>query len=146
MANPQQLLGAAREHAVEGVVVVGGNGVVLVVVATGAGDGQAHRGAGDRIDAVVDDVVRDAEEASAQGQKAHRRLGAEILWSRLIRGELQQEKTVVRQIVVEGLDHPIAVCGRVHPDAMFAGVDVALRVGVAGEVEPAAGLSFTVVW
>ena len=144
-ADPQQLFGAAGEHPVEGVVVVGGDGVVLMVVAAGAGDREPHRGAGHRVDAVVDDVVGDAEEATAEGEEAHRGLGSRIVGGGLVGGQLQDEEAVVGKILVEGLDHPVAIGGGVHPHAVFAGVDIALGVGIAGEVEPAAGLGLAVV-
>ena len=43
----------AGEHAGQGVVVVRRDRVELVVVAAGAGDGQAEQAAADRVDAVV---------------------------------------------------------------------------------------------
>ena len=61
-------LDRAGEHAVQRVVIGGRDGVELVVVATGAGDGQAEEAAADDIDLVVDHVMAVAVEHPAQGQ------------------------------------------------------------------------------
>ena len=66
-------LGAALEDAVERVVVARRDWIELVIVATGAGNREAQRAARDDINAVVDDVMRHAEKAPPEREKAHRR-------------------------------------------------------------------------
>ena len=141
----QKLLGGAREDPVERVVVGRGHGIVFVVVAAGAGHGQAHRRARQDVDAVVDDLVRHADEAPAQREEAHRRGGRGIVGRRLVRGELQDEEAVVGKILVEGPHDPVPVGRRMHPDPLLTAVHVTLRVGVAGEVEPSSRLLLAVV-
>ena len=41
------------EDAEEGVEILGGDGIVFVIVASGAGDGEGHEAAGGGVDAVV---------------------------------------------------------------------------------------------
>ena len=53
----------------EGVVVGGGDRIELVVVAAGAGNGEAERGLSQRVDALVDGVVG-VLEALADGDEA----------------------------------------------------------------------------
>ena len=60
---------AAREDAVEGVVILDGDRVVLVVVAAGAGDGEGEGAARHHVDAVVDDVGLVIQEAAAEGEE-----------------------------------------------------------------------------
>ena len=66
-------LDRAGEDAVERVIVLGRDRVELVVVAAGAGDGQAEQAAGDDVDPVVDDLVLVVEEPPADGQEPQRR-------------------------------------------------------------------------
>ena len=140
----KQLVVVAPEHAVEGVVVGRRNGVVFVIVATGAGDGEAQGAAGDDVDAVVDDVVGDAEEAAAAGDEPQGGEVGGIGRNQLVSGELKQEESVVGQVGVEGVDDPVTVGGCVDEAGFFASVDVALGVGVAGDVEPMASPAFAV--
>ena len=139
-----QLVVVAPEHAVEGVVVGRRNGVVFVIVATGAGDGEAQCAAGDDVDAVVDDVVGDAEEAPAAGDESQGGEVGGIGGNQLIGRQLQHQKSVVGQVGIEGMDDPVAVGGCVNEAGFFASVDVALGVGVAGDVEPMASPAFAV--
>src|SRR5262245_719229 len=71
-------LDAAGKHAVEGVVVLLRDRVVLVIVAAGTGNGQAEQAARHRIDSVIEDVVLVVHETPAQGQKAQRRLDTSL--------------------------------------------------------------------
>ncbi len=133
------------EDAVEGVVILDGDGVVFVVVAAGALDGEAEGAAGDDVDAVVDDVMGDPEEAAAAGDEAH---GGEVGGIRgcdLVGGDLEEEELVVGEVLVEGADDPVAVGVSVDEAALLAGVDVAFGVGVAGDIEPVAAPAFAVV-
>ena len=52
-----------------------------------------------------------------------------------ITGDLPDRECVERHVVVERLNHPVAI----RPDRPLAILLVAVRVGVAGEIEPAAG-------
>ena len=139
-----QLVVVAPEHAVEGVVVGRRDGVVFVIVATGTGDGESQGAAGDDVDAVVDDVVGHAEEAAAAGDEAEGGEVGGIGGDQLIGRQLQHQESVVGQVGVEGVDDPVAVGGCVDEASFFASVDVALGVGVAGDVEPVSSPAFAV--
>ena len=133
------------EHAVERVVVAGGNGVEFVIVAAGAGDGEAEEAAGDDVDAVVDDVVLLAEKTAAEGVEAHRGEGGLIVAEReLVGGELFDDEAVEGEIGVEGADDVVAVGVREGEAAFGVADEIALRVGVAGDVEPEAAPAFAV--
>ena len=125
-----------REDAVQGVVVGRAHGLIFMVVATAAGDGEPHQAAGHQIDSVVDDVVRVAQERAAHREEAERRQIAPR-HRRLdpVGCELQGDELVVGQIALEGIDHPVAIGPRKGiPFVLFEGITH--RVGVAGEVEP----------
>ena len=53
------------ENSVEPVVILRWDGIIFVIVAAGAGDGQAKRGAADGIDAVFPFVGHDVEAIAA---------------------------------------------------------------------------------
>jgi hypothetical protein len=65
-------LDRVREHAIQRVVILGGNGVEFVVVAARAGDGQAEKPLGDDVDLVVDDVIAPAVVPIAEGEETER--------------------------------------------------------------------------
>jgi hypothetical protein len=75
-----QLVRRALEDAVERVVIRRRDGVVFVVVAAGALDGQSHRAARHHVNAVVNDLVRHADEAAAGGEEAE---GGQIIQFRV---------------------------------------------------------------
>ena len=114
-----------------------------MVVATGAGHREALGAAHDHVDPVVDDVGGAVEEATAEREEAERGEVAVILGvlGDLVGGDLQAQELVVRQILVEGVHHPVAVSVGVRV-APFFQEHVTLRVGVAGDVEPVAGPAF----
>ena len=90
---------AAGEDAVQGVVVGRRDGLVLMVVAACAGHGEPHQPAGHEVDAVVDDVVRVAEERPPHGEEAER--GQIRRWHRRhheVGGDLQGDELVIRPI------------------------------------------------
>ena len=130
---------AAGEHAVERVVVGHGNGVVLVFVAAGTADGQPHEAAGHDVDAVVNDVVRIVEKPPTQREKTHRGqrpfVGAQV---QLVGSHLLNDKTVVRQVGIEGVDHIVAVGVRVGKEPRLVPGKVALGVGITRHVKPMA--------
>ena len=64
---------AGGEDAVEAIILSSRDGVVFVIVAAGALDGQAHRATRHDVDAVVNDVGGVVQEAAAQREEAHGR-------------------------------------------------------------------------
>ena len=135
-----------REDAVQGIVVGGGNRVELVVVATGAGDGEAEEALGGGVDAFVDGVVG-VLEALADGDEAERGEARVVLGQvrQAVGGELLDDELVVRLVGVEGVDDVIAV-GPGSVEGLDGAVTLeALGVGVTRGVEPVAGPAFAVV-
>ena len=128
---------ARREDPVETVVIGRADRLVFVVVAAAAGHRQAEEPAGHQIDAVVDDVVRIAEERAADGEEAERgKIGLRGRQFESIGGELERHEPVVGHVGREGPDNPIAV----RPGEGIAGIlvaeGIAHRVGVTGQIEP----------
>ena len=152
-------LGATGKDAVEGIVILGRNGVEFVVVAAGAGDGEAEEGFGGDVDAVVNDVVGIAVELVAQGEEAHgsedaavaggfflgEGFAAEVLENELVGGELLGDEGGVGFVGVEGVDDVVSVGPGAGVAWVVAAFDLAFGVGEAGEVEPGAGGVFAVV-
>ena len=138
------------EDAGHRVVVPLGDRVELVVVASGAGDGGGEQSLGDRIDLFVDDVEPelglallvvslgpDREVAGRDEIPCGVVLGLGV---EEITGELAGDEAVVRDVVVEGLDHPVAISPRMGIGDV---VLLAARFRVAGDVEPVATPAFT---
>ena len=120
----------------ERVIVVGWNRVVLVVVAAGAGDRQSQQTAANDVDAVVDDLVLVQQEPPPDGQKAHGGQRTPIAAGReLIGRELVEDELVVTEIGIQRGDDVIAECVGVRIAAVLE-EDVALGIGVAGNVQP----------
>ena len=144
-AAPTAGFGIAIEVVEEGIHLVEvllGDGVVFVVVADGAAEGEAHEGSangGDAVDDVFEmgffwksgaDVDDEVESVEAGGDELF--LGGVLV---KVAGDLELGKVVVGKVFVEGLNDPIAV-GRV-----VAEVVVVVSVGVcdADKVEPELG-------
>ena len=133
------------EDTVEGVVVTRGDRVEFVIVTAGAGDGEAEDTAGHDVDAVVDDVVLITEEAAAEGEETHRgECGFVVAERELVGGELLMNEAVEGEVGVEGADDVVAVGVGVGEAAFGVADEVALGVGVAGDVEPVAAPAFAV--
>ena len=61
------------KDSVERVVVPRRNGIVFVIVATGACHRQSHRAARHHVDAIINDVMRDTEKTPSASDETHRR-------------------------------------------------------------------------
>ena len=115
-----------------------------MVVAARAGDREAHRAAAEHVEPIVDDVGQAVEEAAAEGEEAHRRQRPLVLAEiEAVGRDLLDEELVVRKILVERADDPVAVRVRIRVAPLFL-EDVALGVGVAGDVEPVAAPALAV--
>ena len=130
-----------------------GDGVIFVGVALGALERETENGFADAIDAIhhalhaellvhdgaflVDHTV--AEEAGGCDGRAVSRVA--LRRGQEVAGELLDDKAVVGEVAIEGVDHPVA------PDPLIARkiFFVAVAVGVAGGVEPVAGPFLAVV-
>ena len=120
------------ENAEEGVVVFCGDGIEFMIVTLGAADGEAEHGARRDIEAVV--IV------FADGLEAER---GQVVAGHLVGGDLGFEEGVVGEVLIEGLDDPVAIAPGVGVGIVVAGT--LLAVGIAGEIEPEAGPAFAVM-
>ncbi len=136
----------AGENARQGVVIGRRDRVVLVVVAAGAGNGQAQEAAGQRVDAIgvlvvllgVAVVDRPTGE-EAQGRQAVKPIGPVEQVAR----DLLDDEPVVGQVAVEGPDQPVAIA---EPVGVEPGLErVGLVLAVARHVEPVAPPALAVV-
>ena len=130
------------EEGAEGVEILLRGGVVFVIVADGATDGQSHERSPVGLGALARDV--DAEflgngstfvAADAQAHVAAGDEGVEIFGRHQVAGNLLHGELVEGLVAVEGADEVVA------PGPYVAAVVVmqAIRVGIAGVVEPIAG-------
>ena len=146
-------IGAADEETGERVVVALRDGIELVVVATGAGDGHAEEGLGHHVEAVVHavalvlanvhggmDFLAKKPEAGAEDGFVTPGGGVEARLRHEVAGELFDDELIVRHVGVEGADDVVAVVVGVGDDGLEL---VAARLGVADEVEPVAGPALT---
>ena len=121
--------------------------IVLMRMALGAVQGEAHPGGSRGADAVDHGVeavfVRIGAAFFVEHRVAVEARGDEVVGrgaGQQVAGELPDAELVVGQVRVEGLHDPIAV----GPDGAGTVLLEAVGVGVAGEVEPATGPAFTV--
>jgi len=135
----QAVLVDAVEKRTHRVVVLRGDWVVFVVVAAGALEGERHETGADGVHAVGNAVLAEffghraafvgfAVDAAEGGGEF---LVAGGVWQK-VAGELLTDKLVERQVVIEGLDHPIAVGPGVH---VHVGL-IAKGVGVTRDIKP----------
>ena len=150
---PGHILGV-EENPCQGVIVLGGNGIELVVVAAGAGDRQAQNGPGQGVDLVIHGVIAVAQLAflssaiafidGTQGKETQRAPPFHTNAAHQVSGDLLHDEPVVAQVPIEGLHHPIPIpvgvgqgIGRVVVGPLF--------FRVAGHVQPIAGPALAVV-
>ena len=125
-------------------VVLLAEGIVLVVVALGAADGAAEPHGGGRVHAIherfvhrlvgIDTAFFVRHRVAVEAGRDFLILGPLLvaaLWQH-VAGDLLDRELVERQIAVERVDHPVAIL----PDAAPVVLLVAVRVGVAGEIQP----------
>ena len=140
---------AARgEHASDGVVVLVGDGVELVVVAASAPKSHAEERLPEGVDPVVGAVGRILGDVDrrmdllAEIPKAcsdHRLIGAGGVQPGTVEkvaGDLLADELVVGEIGVEAVDHPVAITPGVGNGEVEL---VATRLAIADDVEPVAG-------
>ena len=140
-------LGHRVEEGEKAVVLPLRDRIELVVVTTGAADRQAqeqHRGGLHPIGHILHAIFfRDGSPLEIDHVVAGK-TGGDLLFERRageqVARQLLNDELVERQIVVDGLDQPIAP----RPHVAMAVDAVAVRVGVAGRVEPLHGHPFAI--
>ena len=140
-------IGALVEEGVGTEIFVDRDRIVLVGMALRAGHRGAHEDGVGRIHAIDDGGVSEFFVARAAFVLGHRIAmegrGDELVFGRLgqqVAGHLLDDELVVRLILVEGLDDPVAV----GPDNSAGVGGITGAIGVAGEVEPLTGPVFAV--
>ena len=133
-----QHLGTALEDPIERIVVADGDRIEFVIMAAGAGHRQGLGAAHHNINAIIDDVVGDAEKPFSEGKKSHRCQVWRTLRLHLIRGHLEQEKTVVGHVLIQRAHHPVAITPGVHELLFLAGIHITFGVGITGHIQPVA--------
>lgn len=134
-----------------------------MVVALGAGDGEAEERGADDLEGIGDDLVAggggiDRARGGAVGGHAEKAGGDEPLASlgvlggggrvgvafegEFVAGELFEQEAVEGQVLVEGADDVVAVFVGVGPRGVVVGVTV--RIGIPGDVEPVPGPAFAI--
>ena len=153
----QRLLGShgGGEDAGEAVVVFGRNGVKLVVMAAGAGDGHRQEPTGDGVDALVPVVGHEASD-NVGGEAlvlVVNRGGAEVAegatvfagrLGHLVGGELHLHEPVVGQVAIDGFDDPVAVAPGVRI-GLVGGFRSRVVFAETGDVHPVAAPAFAVL-
>ena len=114
-----------------------------MIVAARAGDGETEQAAADDVNAVIIDEEAVVDEALADVVEAE---GGELrrIEVHFVRGELTHDELIVRHVVVERFHDPVAVGVGVGVKIRAAGDLVAIRIGVADDIEPDAGPFFAV--
>ena len=109
---------AAREHAMQRVVVPGRDRIKLMVMAARARDRQTQRSARHYINPVVNDVVLIVQEAAAQREKAHRRERAFVFAHRqTVSGDLlDQERKLKKSGLADYFHHIEIMSEKKEPD------------------------------
>ena len=137
------------------VVVGGGDGIEFVIVAAGAGDGEAEEGFADDVELVVDGVrfgfdgvggaVEDFAEPEEVGAEGGFEFGAvlgEAGVGEKVAGDVFADEGVVGDVFVEGAGDVVAILPGVE---FVVVVLVAVGFGEADEIEPVPSPAFAVV-
>ena len=136
------------EDSGERVVIFRAYGVVLMVVAAGASDGEAEEATADHVHAIMAFVgaglrwLRDTEVPRAQPEEAQTTAQPFVIGQQ-VAGDLRFDEGVIGQVLVQGVDYPVAVA---------PGVGIGFGRGAgevvfpeAGDIEPVAGPAFAKV-
>ena len=134
---------AAREYSIQTVVVVGRDGVELVVMATSATDRQSQQPAADDIDFVVDVVVRVVELAAGGEEPEGRERFGRSVWPELIGRQLLEHEAVVWHVLIERANDVVAV-GVSVGIAAFLRERVAFGIGIPRDIQPMAAPPFAI--
>ena len=134
-------IGGAVEEGIQRIKFLLRDGIKLVIVTHGAACGQAHPHGHRGIRAVhgvaIDELLIDAA-AFAGGDVAAIEARGDLLILRGIRqeiaGELPDGELIKREVLIEGTHHPIAV----RPHAALVIEMQAMRIGIAGHIQPVA--------
>ena len=133
-------VGGLVEEGVEAVIVLVGDRVVLVGVALGAAQRQAHPDLRGRVGPVLDGGDAELLVVGPPLGVGHRvavegggHPGFQRGLGQQVAGDLLDGEPVVGQVAVEGVDDPVAIAPDVGPEGVGAESG---RVGVAGQVEP----------
>src|SRR3954470_7808561 len=101
---------AAGEYSVQGVVILSGNWIELVIVTSRARHRQAERPPRHHVDAIVDDVVLIVKKSPPKRKKPERGQRALIpACVDLIGRQLFDQKPIVRLVLIEGAHDIIAI-------------------------------------
>ena len=142
-------VGAGKDTG-ERIVVLGGNRVVLVVVAAGAGDGQTEQSPRNRVDTILPLVGHHVEAFAivVLGPEPEETQRDVLVVTRIVEqvsGQLKLDEPVVRHVVVQRPNHPVAIAVRVGIELALVGADdVGLVLGETGDVEPQARPPFAI--
>ena len=137
-----------REERLQLVVVFLRDRVVLVIVTSGASDGQPEEHRADGIGDVVENLLAALHQVAgvafirivAIERRGH--ACVRVVGPQFIAGNLFTDEPVVRLVLVERLNDVVAILPDVR--AGFVGLE-ALALGIAGQIEPVSGPALAVV-
>ena len=124
------------------------NGIELVIVAPGTAERQPHEGGAHHVSDVVQQLLPPLHQVAGVvfvGEMAieagrHQRL--RIIREHLVTRQLLLDETVVRLVLIEALNHVVAIAPDIGP--RFIGFE-ALAIGIARQIEPMARPAFAIV-
>ena len=135
--------GGAGKDGSQRIIILGKDGIELVVVAAGAGHREPQERFRGGIDLFVHHVVNHLHPILLRqrfGSKRQKSSGDDapyvvgwIVGGKQVAGDLLLHEPVVRDVLVERLDHVVAVAPSVRVDMVFVHAG---GVGVAGDVQP----------
>ena len=143
------LLNVAVEERGELIILPLTERIVFVIVTLRAVERDAEEDLRRRVDAI--DHLLDAElllidAALAIGERVAMKARRHLLFERRpphqIAGQLLDDELVIRQIAIEGVDHPVAIAPGVGPTSVFL---ITVAVGIACQVEPVSAPAFAIV-
>ncbi len=138
----------AFEHRLHGIEILLGNGVELMVVASGAPNRQAKEsgtGHAHHVGQFVGPLLLPEQGVFAVYDilgASHDKAGGGV-FSHRVPGNLFKDKAVVGFVLVEGPDYVVAVVVGIGP--LVVGLEAG-AVGVANDVQPMTGPAFPVTW
>ena len=133
----------AIEHTVEAIVILHGERVTLVIMATHTLHGEPHRAPERDINPIRNDEVMLVQVAASQSKKAQGGLLSHWHIHQVSRN-LPPEKLIIRQVLIQSLYDPIPIGERKGEEASGCKI-VALGIRIASNVQPVARPALPIV-
>ena len=117
-----------------------------MIVTTRTRDGERHESARHNVDSIINDVILTVEKTTAQSEISHCRQ-RKFVFAKLkaIGGDLLDDETVVRKVLIKGAHHIIAISVGIRIQPIHPHSHVSLVVSITRHIQPMTRPTLTVM-